>query len=115
MQHPLVREEIAKRLEKRSDKSELTAEYLIQKLLNIIEADETKIPDTLRAIELAGKSIALWKERQEISGPDGAAIQQEINTKESVADFTRRISGLAKRNGTDNVVPLRGLPETEES
>lgn len=104
MQHPLIRAEIEQRLAKRSEKSELTAEYLIQKLLNIIEADATKTPDQLRAIELAGKSIALWKERQEISGVDGEAIRHEQNVKESVAEFTGRISGLAKRAGTDNVV-----------
>jgi hypothetical protein len=58
----------------------------------------------LRAIELAGKSIALWKERQEISGPDGEAIKHEQHIKESVADFTSRISSLAKRGGQTNVV-----------
>lgn len=103
MQHPLVQEEIKRRFDLRSEKAEVTAEYLIQKLLTIISETE-RDSDRLRAIELAGKSIALWKERQEISGPDGAAIQHEQHVKESVADFTSRISSLAQRNGTDNVV-----------
>lgn len=108
LQHPLIREEIAKRQERLTEKrekvSEIKAEYLINKLISIIDSDEIKTADTLRAIELAGKSIALWKERQEISGPDGDAIRHEQHIKESVADFTSRISGLVKRNGTDNVV-----------
>lgn len=108
MQHPLVQEEIKRRLDVRSEKSEVTAEFLIQKLLRLIEDPEIRTSDLLRAIELAGKSIALWKERQEISGVDGAAIQHEQRVKESVADFTNKLSGLAKRSGTDdsNVVQL---------
>ena len=108
MQHPLIREEIEKRLAKRTEKAtikaEINSEYLINKLMKIIEATEDDNPQAaLRAIELAGKSIALWKERQEISGPDGEAIKHEQQVKENVADFTSRIASLAKRNGTSNV------------
>lgn len=105
MNHPLVVAEIERRTAKRTEKSEVKAEYLITKLMNIIEDTEKNNPTAaLRAIELAGKSIALWKERQEISGPDGEAIKHEQHVKESVADFTSRLSSLAKRAGTDNVV-----------
>lgn len=106
MNHPLVRAEVDRRLTLRSQKSEVKAEYLLNKLITIIEDAEgsEKTTDRLKAIELAGKSIALWKERQELSGPDGAAIQHEQHVKESVADFTSRLSSLAKRAGTENVV-----------
>lgn len=105
MNHPLVAAEIERRQQKRTEKSELTAEFLIAKLLTIIEAtEEEKTGDRLRAIELAGKAIALWKERQEVSGPDGEAIKIEQERKEAVSDFTSRISSLIKRNGTTNVV-----------
>lgn len=111
MNHPLVQEEIKRRLAIRTEKSEVKAEYLINKLTQIVERTEEDNPQAaLRAIELLGKTIAIWKERQEISGPDGQAIQHEQHVKESVADFTSRISSLAKRNGTDesNIVPFRG-------
>lgn len=110
MAHPLIKEEIGRRLDKKDQRVEVRSEYLLNKLLNIIEDDTIKTQDKLRAIELAGKSIALWKERQEISGPDGGAIAHEQHVKESVADFTSRISRLAQRNGTDgsNVIPIRG-------
>lgn len=106
MNHPLVAAEVQRRLALRSQKSEIKAEYLLNKLIQIIDdaEDSEKTADRLRAIELAGKAIALWKERQEISGPDGAAIQHEQRVKESVADFTSRLASLAKRRGTDNVV-----------
>jgi phage terminase small subunit len=111
MNHPLVKAEIEKRLEKRERASEVKAEYLINKLIEIIEDTQIDNPQAaLRAIELAGKSIALWKERQEITGADGGAIRHEQEVKETAADFTSRISSLAKRAGTTNVVefPERG-------
>ena len=105
MNHPLVIAEIEKRQAKRELKSEVKAEYLIQKLMAIIEDTQADNPQAaLRAIELAGKSISLWKERQEISGPDGGAIKHEQEVKENVADFTSRISSLVKRAGTSNVI-----------
>lgn len=109
MRHPLIIEEIKLRMAARSEKAEVKAEYLINKLIQIIDNDEIKTADQLRAIELAGKSIALWKERQEISGPDGEAIRHEQTIRENASDFTSRISSLAKRHGTagTNVVPLR--------
>lgn len=111
MNHPLVQEEIKRRQAKRSEKAEVTADYLVNKLMRIIEDTQQDNPQAaLRAIELAGKTIALWRDRQEISGPDGEAIKHEQHVKESVADFTSRISSLAKRSGTGNVVefPERG-------
>jgi hypothetical protein len=106
MDHPAIQAEIKRRLEKREKQSEIRAEYLINKLVEIIDDLEglEKTADRLRAIELAGKAIALWKERQEVTGADGGAIQHEQHIKESVADFTSRISSLSQRTGTDNVV-----------
>lgn len=108
---PAIKEEIAKRQAIKAQKSEVTAEYLIQKLIAIIQREEEQNPQAaLRAIELAGKSIAMFKERQEISGPDGKAIEMEQRVSEDANDFTRRISELAKRSGTDGstVIPFRG-------
>lgn len=103
MNHPLVVAEIQKRHDRREQKSEVKAEHLIQKLLEVIDGKE-KTADRLRAIELAGKAIALWKDRQEVTGADGEAIRYEQEVKENVADFTSRISGLVKRAGEGNVV-----------
>ena len=109
MNHPLVVKEIEKRQAKRTQMSEVKAEFLINKLMQIIENTQEDNPQAaLRAIELAGKSIALWKERQEISGVDGEAIKHEQHIKASVADFTSRIASLAERSGEDNVVSFPG-------
>lgn len=108
MNHPLVKAEIDKRMAARQKRSEIKAEYLLNKLIEIIDdvEGEESTANKLRAIELAGKAIALWKDRQEISGPDGTAIQHEQHVKESAADFTNRIANLVKREATtdSNVV-----------
>lgn len=106
MNHPLVAAEIERRLERKQEKSEVEATYLLNKLIEIIDNVEAteKTADRLRAIELAGKAIALWKERQEVTGADGGAIRHEQEVKENVADFTSRISSLVKRSGESNVV-----------
>ncbi len=102
--HPLIREEIDRRMAERNKKFEVRADYIVSKLVSIIDDGEEKTADRLRAIELAGKTIGIFKDRQEISGPDGEAIRTEQVTKENADSFTSRISSLAKRNGTDNVV-----------
>lgn len=105
MNHPLIKLEIEKRMQRREKRSEVKAEYLIDKLLKIIEDTEEANPQAaLRAIELAGKSIALWKERQEISGPDGEAIKTEQRVREDVADFSRKLAGLVAAGGKGTVV-----------
>lgn len=114
MAKPLIIAEIERRQAARQVKAEVKSEYLINKLMQIIEKEQEDNPQAaLRAIELAGKSIALWKERQEISGVDGEAIKHEQHVKESVADFTDRIKSLASRaaspdvsDGASNVVRL---------
>ena len=104
LKHPLIKQEIDRRMEKKQQNSEVRAEYLINKLIKIIEATEDDNPQAaLRAIELAGKSIALWKERQELSGPDGQAIEIEQRTQKDVEDFKGRIAGIAAREGKGGV------------
>lgn len=102
--HPLISIEIEKYESKMQDKREIERDYLLNKLVEVIENVEEKTSDKLRAIELAGKAIALWRERQEISGPDGEAIRTEQRTEQNVADFKSKLAILAKRTGTSNVV-----------
>lgn len=104
MHHPLVRAEIEKRIAEKRERMELSADYVVQKLIAIVEETEKDNPQAaLRGLELLGKTIALFKERQELSGPDGNAIQMEQKVKNDVADFTSRLSRLAKQRGEGEV------------
>lgn len=109
MQHPLVAAEIKDRMDARRERMELTADYVLHKLIQMVEETD-KDNDRIRALELLGKNLGLFKERQEISGPDGDAIKYEQKVQEDAADFARRIASLAKRAGTDGVseVPKPG-------
>lgn len=111
--HPLVSAEINRRTEKRREGMELKADFLIHKLVQIIQDPDEKTTDILRAIELAGKSIALWKERQEVTGADGEAIRiEEQKIEREVTDLRSRISSIASRGGA-RVTPL--FPKSEGS
>lgn len=109
MQHPLVLKEIKEREESRIRRMELSQDYVIHKLIALVE-ETAKDSDRIRALELLGKTLSLFKERQEISGPDGEAIKYEQKVQEDAADFARQLSRLASRSGTDGVseVPKSG-------
>jgi hypothetical protein len=87
---------------------EFSADFLLNKLMRIINDPDIKTNDQLRAIELAGKSIALWKERQEISGPDGKAIETQQRLEENVRDFTTNLKRLANKSSLPSGDSERG-------
>ncbi len=104
MAHPLVKTEIERRTEERREKSELTVDYVLNKLTKIVESTDTSNPQAaLRGLELLGKYLGMYKERQEISGPDGGAIEMEQKTQRNVTDFNSRMASLVKRSGTGGV------------
>lgn len=105
MAHPLVQQEIKERLQERRERTGLTTDYVLAKLIKIVEDTENGNPQAaLRGLELLGKHLGMYKERQEISGPDGGAIEMEQKVKEDVADFTSKLSRLAATGGTEPVV-----------
>jgi phage terminase small subunit len=114
MSHPLVAAAVAKRKEERKEKLELSADYVIHKLIAIADKREDDNPNAaLRALELLGKHLGLYRDRQEISGPDGEAIQMEQKVKQNADEFTRRIASLAARGGKGNVVKFPDGQGTE--
>jgi phage terminase small subunit len=106
LNHPLVAAAIAEKKKERAEKTELSVDYVITKLVAIADRQEEGNPSAaLRALELLGKTMSMFKDRQEISGPDGEAIHvKEEQIRQNVDEFTSRIALLAKRNGTDNVL-----------
>ncbi len=101
LRHPLVRREIESRQESRLERVALSQDFVINKLISIVEDTEKGNPQAaLRGLELLGKHLAMFKERQEISGPDGAAIQYQQKVQEDAADFASAISRLIERGRT---------------
>lgn len=112
--HPLVKEKIKQATDDRRERMELSADYVITKLIDIVEKQEQGNPNAaLRGLELLGKHLGLYRDKQEISGPDGGAIEvEEKKIEQDANDFTRRIASLAKRSGTGNVSEF---PKSESS
>ena len=60
MRHPLVKAAIDERKEERRDRMELTADYVLNKLVDIVEKTESGSPQAaLRGLELLGKHLGL--------------------------------------------------------
>lgn len=112
LQHPLVKAAIEEAQEARRERMELTADYVLTKLVDIVENTEKGNPSAaLRGLELLGKNLGIFRDKTEISGPDGEAIRvEEQKTEQNVSDFRSKLTRLAKRDGTGNVVEL---PVTE--
>lgn len=113
--HPLVRAALDENEKKRSEiidaHLELTQDFVLNKLRRIIlDTEEGNPSAALRGLELLGKTMGMFKDRTEISGPDGAAIEMEQRVKEDLNEFSSKLSRLIERNGSDGptVVPISG-------
>lgn len=103
--HPLIAEAIQEKLKGRREKMELSAEYVITKLISIVEEQEQGNPTAaLRGLELLGRHLGLYKDKQEISGPDGGAIQMEQKVKQNVESFKSRLDRLITDGGAGEVI-----------
>jgi len=97
--HPLVKPLIEERLKEKRERMAIDEDYVIQRLMRLAEDQEKNGPsNAIRALELLGKHLGLFKERQEISGPDGEAIAYKQQIQEESDEFTRAILSLSKRH-----------------
>lgn len=60
----------------------VTPEFLVSELMKIINKDGIKDSDKIRTIELLMKHKGMFIDRQEISGPDGKAIEMQQRVEE---------------------------------
>jgi len=88
----------------RAEKQALDANFVINKILASIERSENGKNEqaVLRGLEMLGKHLGLFIERQEISGPDGDAIETKRRAEEDAAAFRSSIARLASRSGTQD-------------
>ena len=90
---------------------ELTVDYVVNKLVAIVEETEAGNPNAaLRGLELLAKHLGMLKEKTEISGPNGGAIEYEQKVKEDAANLESAIARLAERGGKTGlaIVPNTG-------
>lgn len=107
LNHPLVLIEIEARQAERRERLELSADYVIHKLIDIVERTDKANPQAaLRGLELLGKTLGLYREKQELSGPNGNPIEYEQRIREDTAALEGAIARLAESGGKGNVVSL---------
>jgi len=107
LNHPLVLREIESRQTARRERLELSADYVIHKLIDIVESTDKNNPQAaLRGLELLGKHLGLYRDRQEISGPDGNAIEYEQRVREDTDAVESAIARLSIPGRTGNVVSI---------
>lgn len=108
MENPAIRITIDALRSERNKHSDITKDYVLQEIVKTVNAakQDSNHNATLRGLELLAKHLGMFIERTEISGPDGEAIKMEQKVKQDVADFTSRLSRLAKSGGTGTVVKL---------
>lgn len=71
-------------------------DYLIQKTNEILTKEEARDGDKLRAIELLMRHLGMFIERQEISGPDGGAIEMKQKTEEDASAVVNALRRMKK-------------------
>lgn len=74
---------IQKAMDERSERTEITADDVLNRINRIAKAAEgsKRYSDSLKACELLGKHLRLFADRTEISGPDGQPLPTEFTVK----------------------------------
>ncbi len=63
--NPRVRSRIGELQQTAAEKLGITQEYLLQHLKNAMDDPTASLKDRLRAVEMAGKNLAMWIERRD--------------------------------------------------
>ena len=69
----MVKEELAKRFQRLQERTEITADYVLNGIKTVAENTE-KDNDKLKAYELLGKYLKLFTDKTELSGKDGGPL-----------------------------------------
>lgn len=104
MRNPAIRACIDQLTLQRADKNVLKPEYVTNKIVKTIDKAEKDNNHTavLRGCELLARHLGMFIERQEISGPNGSAIELK-QVKDAADAFTSAIAGLVERRGEGNL------------
>lgn len=97
--HPGIKAAIDQLTLQRADQTTLKPDYVMNKIRRTIERaeNENNHNAVLRGCELLARALGMFIERQEISGPDGKAIEIEQRTKEEAENLIRTLQTLAKK------------------
>ena len=82
LKKPEIQSAIQQRMQERQARTQITADLVLREVASIALAplgDEVvKTADKLKALELAGKHLAMWTDKKQVLGPDGRELQHSI-------------------------------------
>ena len=82
LQKTSVQAAITQAKQAREQRTQITADLVLREVASIALAplgDEVvKTTDKLKALELAGKHLAMWTDKKQVLGPDGRELQHSI-------------------------------------
>ena len=111
LRNPAIKACIDQLTLERADKSIVKPEYVMNKIVKTIDKAEkdNNLSAVLRGCELLARATGMFIERQEISGPNGSAIELK-QVKDAADAFTSAIAGLVERGreGDLSLVPNTG-------
>lgn len=83
-------------------------DYIVKRVLDIVDKDDTRDGDKLRGLELLARHLGMLRDKTEISGPDGKALEIEQRTREEVSQVIAALQSMGRRErlkvvgGTDS-------------
>jgi phage terminase small subunit len=87
-----LQKEIQKNMDKRSEKTEITQDYVLGGIKDVTEANKKDNPNAaLKGFELMGKHLKLFTDKREISTPVKVALSPEL--QDLVDRITKRAEG----------------------
>lgn len=72
-------------------------DYVLQRVIEIIDKTGAKDTDKLRGLELLARHLGMLRDKTEISGPDGQALQIEQRQREDAAAVIAALKGMKKK------------------
>lgn len=76
-------------------------DWVIQGIVKIILRENGRDGDKLRGFELIAKILGMLKDKTEISGPDGGAIELKQRVDEEAASFNAMLKAMTKKKTND--------------
>ena len=84
-------------------------DYVLQRVMEIVNKEGAKDGDKLRGLELLARHLGMLRDKTEISGPDGGALEIEQRTKEEVASVISTLRSMSNKR-----LKVVGGTDTEE-
>lgn len=80
-------------------------DYVVKKIISGLQKAEDKdnLSAYFRGLELLARHLGMFVDKQEISGPDGQAIQIEQRAKEEADSLIKTLQQLANKNNKNKV------------